>query len=151
MSLCASSNWIAAWICWARVSMLARTAVRKLSSNCAMVTPIVAACAAADRVARVQANSAREGRFIARKSNRCGLWTLAESACQSESDDGHPGGHQHDGESGTAGSVQRESSDLVAEPGSGCPAWQTSQECDQQGGHEQGVEDHRSKSCAPLP
>src|SRR5579862_4351991 len=107
MSLWASSNWIVACTCRARTCMLARTAVRKLSSNWAIVTPIVAACAAADsadRVARARANIASEVRLIAGKSKPPGtadaigsgdtqrryaaaiggLGPLAENPCQSD-------------------------------------------------------------------
>jgi len=49
MSFWASSNWIGTFSCCARVFMLARTAVRKLSSNKAIDTPSVAACAAAEQ------------------------------------------------------------------------------------------------------
>src|SRR5437016_12386259 len=46
--------------------MLARTAVRKLSSNRAIETPSVAACGAADSAGSTVARSARDARFIPR-------------------------------------------------------------------------------------
>src|SRR5436305_595822 len=64
MSFWASSNWIGTLSCCARSFMLARTAVRKLSSNKAMETPSVAACGAADSAGSTPASNARPMRFI---------------------------------------------------------------------------------------
>src|SRR6266513_3697571 len=64
MSFWAASNWIGTLSCCARSFMLARTAVRKLSSNRAIETPSVAACGAADSAGSTVARSARDARCM---------------------------------------------------------------------------------------
>ena len=66
MSFWASSNWIDTFSSCARWRMAARTVVRKLSSNSAMLTPTVSACAApGSEVSNSAARSTGELRFMA--------------------------------------------------------------------------------------
>src|SRR2546429_316977 len=99
MSFWASSNWIGTLSCCARSFMLARTAVRKLSSNRAIETPSVAACGAADSTGSTVARSARDARFIPRA---CMLTRQAAAPIRGAlqpfgTDLGTPAGRRRDG------------------------------------------------------